>query len=193
MQSGGRNSDQDVAFANGFAFDEEWLVDDAHDEAGDVVVVISVEAGHLGSLAADERAAVFLARARHSADHIRHDFRPQASGRVVVEKKKRTRALHEDVVNAVAHEIVADGVVDPHRLRDAKLRPDAVGRGDENRRLHRAEICAKESAEKADIGDDVGCKRAARDVPHLAEGLILGVDVDARVAIRRLVGHGGRV
>src|SRR5205823_5203410 len=63
VQSGGRNSDQDVAFANGFAFNEEGLVDDPHDEAGDVVVVIAIEAGHFGSLAADERAAVFLARA----------------------------------------------------------------------------------------------------------------------------------
>ncbi len=193
MQPGGRKTDEDVAFANRFTFDELRFVDDADDEAGDVVVVIAVEAGHLGGLAADQRAAIFLARARHSADDVRHDFRPQTAGRVVIEKKKRTRSLHQDVVDAVAHQVVADGVVNLHRLRDTQLRADTVSRRNKNRRLHSAEIRAKESAEQANVRHDVGRKRAARDVPNLTEGLILGVDVYARVAIRRLVGHGARV
>ena len=128
VQSGRRQSDEDVAFTHGFSVEQIFFIDHADDEAGDVVVIIPIEAGHLGGFAANQRAAVLRAAAGHSANHIGHHFRSQPASRVVVEKKKWAGALHEDVVHTVAYKIVSDGVVDLHRLRDTQFRADAVGR-----------------------------------------------------------------
>src|ERR1043165_8991820 len=193
VRAGARQADEDVALAHVPAGDHLRLVDDADDEAGHVVVVVAVEARHLRRLPADEGAAVLAAGAGGAAADVGHHRRPQFSGGEVVEKEQRPRALDEDVVDAVADEVVADGVVDLHRLRDAELRADAVGRGDEDRVFDAVELRAKEAAEGADVGEDVRREGAAGDAPDLAKGLVLRVDVHARVAITRLVGHGRRV
>ena len=187
VQADRGQADQDVALAHGLAVDEILRVDDAEDEAGDVVVVVAVEARHLRGLAADQRAAVLLARAGHAADHVGHHRRAELAGGVVVEEEQRTRALHEDVVDAVRDEVVADRVVDLHRLRHAQLRPDAVGGGDEDRRLDAFERAAEEASERADVGEDAGRVGVAGDAPDFAQRLVLRVDVDAGVFVG---GHG---
>ena len=48
-------------------------VDDADDEAGEVVLAVGVEAGHLGGLAAEQRAAVLAAAARDPGDDLLGD------------------------------------------------------------------------------------------------------------------------
>ena len=107
--------------------DDPLALDDADDEAGDVVFAVGVEAGHLRGLAADQRAAVLAAGARHAADDLLGDLRRQASGREIVEKEQRLGALHEDVVDAVVDQIGADRVVTAGHEGDLQLRADAVG------------------------------------------------------------------
>jgi len=63
-----------------------------------------------------------------AGDHLLGNLRREPARGEVVEKEQRLGALHEDVVHAVAYEIVSDGVVDLHRLRDTQFRADAVGR-----------------------------------------------------------------
>ena len=60
-------------------------------------------------------------------DDLLGDGRRQAPGREVVEEEERRGALHEDVVDAVVDEIVADGVVPVRQERHLQLRADAVG------------------------------------------------------------------
>ena len=107
------SADQHVARHDRPAVDDLRLLDDADDEAGDVVFAVGVEARHLGRLAADQRAAVLAAGARDAGDDLLGDVRRQAAGRQVVEKEQRLGALHEDVVDAVVDEIGADRVVPP--------------------------------------------------------------------------------
>jgi phosphoribosylformylglycinamidine cyclo-ligase len=193
VESDGRKADQDVALAHRFSVDEVFRVDDADDEPGDVVVIVAIKTRHFRGLAADERTAVFATRARHAANHVGHHRRTKLAGRVVIEEEQRTRALHENVVHTVADQVVANRVVNLHRLRDAEFRSHAIRRGDENRRLHPLERSAKESAERADLRHHAWRVCVADDPPDLAKRLVLRIDVHAGIPIRALVGHGGRV
>ena len=66
-------------------------LDDADDEAGDVVLAVGVEARHLRRLAADQRAAVLAAAARDAGDDLLGDVGRQPAGRQVVEEEQRLR------------------------------------------------------------------------------------------------------
>ena len=87
------------------------LVHDAHDEAGQVVVVGRVRPRHLRGLAADERAAELGAGPGEAGDDGLDADGVHLPEGDVVEEEERRRALHEDVVHAVGHEVVAHGVV----------------------------------------------------------------------------------
>src|SRR4029077_5945489 len=102
-------------------------IDDADDEAGDVVFAVGVEARHFGRFAADEGAAVLPASAGDAADDLLRHLRQQPARREVVEKKQRYRALNQDVVDAMVDEIGADRLVPARHERDLQLRADAVG------------------------------------------------------------------
>ena len=91
------------------------------------------QAGVLGGLAADQRAA-----GQHAAlgdalddggDPLGHDL---AAGDVVGHEQRLGAADHE-VVDDHADQVVADGVVPVERLRDRDLGADAVGGGREQR------------------------------------------------------------
>ena len=111
--------------------DDTVAVHDADDAAGEVVVAVDVEAGHLGGLAADQRAAGLPAAFRQPFHDIHHDVRQEFAGREVVEKEERARALHEDVVDAVVDQVAADGVVLADRDGDLELGAHAVDAGDQ--------------------------------------------------------------
>ena len=70
VQSRRRQADQDVARLDRPAVDDLRPLDDADDEAGDVVFAVGVEPRHLRRLAADQRAAVLAARPRHAGDDL---------------------------------------------------------------------------------------------------------------------------
>src|SRR5262245_61889670 len=70
-----------------------------HREAGEVIVAVVIEARHLGGLAAYERTAGLAAARRHALDHLRTDLGSELSTGKIVEKKKRLRPLHHDVVD----------------------------------------------------------------------------------------------
>ena len=115
------------------AVDDLRPVDDPDDEAGDVVLALGVEAGHLGRLAAEERAARLPAAARQPLDDLGDDLRLEPAGRDVVEEEERARPLDQDVVDAVRHQVVADRPVDSRGEGDLELGPDSVAAGDEDR------------------------------------------------------------
>ena len=130
VQAVGRQADQHVADLDRLAGDDLGAVDAADDEAGQVVLAVGVEAGHLRRLAADQRAAVGAAGFGQAAHHRLHRLGvllAQLAGREVVEEEQRRRALHRDVVHAVVDQVRADRVVNAQLKRDLQLRAHAVG------------------------------------------------------------------
>ena len=111
MESRRRNADEHVANGDRASRDQPMPIDDADDEAGDVVFAFAVEAGHLRRLAAEQRAAVLTARSGDAADDRLRNRGRQSAGRQVVEEEQRLGALHQDVVDAVVDEVAADRVV----------------------------------------------------------------------------------
>src|SRR4030095_5113601 len=121
VQAGGGQPDQDVPGAHTAAVEDRISVHDAHDEARDVVLPCSIEAGHLRRLAAQQGAARFAAAARDSVHHRGQDLRVELAGREVVHEEQRRGALYQDVVDAVIDEIAPDTVVDTGFECDAQL------------------------------------------------------------------------
>ncbi len=95
-----------------------------------------VDARHLGRLAAQQRAAGRLAGRGRAAHHCGHHLRIQLAAGDVVQEEQWPRALHQDVVDAVVDDVVADRVVAAQRRGDLGLGAHAVGRGHQHRRRH---------------------------------------------------------
>ena len=107
VQAEGGQPDEHVAGLNP-ARQRPLPLHDAHDEAGEIVVVLGVGARHLRRLAADQRAAELGAGAREAGDDLLHLRRVHLAERDVVEEEQRQSALDEDVVDAVGDEVVTD-------------------------------------------------------------------------------------
>ena len=154
-------------------------LDQADDEADELVVPRLVEAGHLGGLAAEQRAAVLPAAGGDAATTAPPSSRLEHAGRQVVQEEERLGALHQDVVDAVVDQVAADrGVVAGH-LRHHQLGADPVGGGDEDRLGHPPELGPEQAAEAADLGEHAGGEGGLRQLLDAGEPLLLGVDVDA--------------
>ena len=91
VQPGRRQSDEHVSGRDRLAIDELRPLHGPDDEAGDVVLAVSIETGHLRCLTADERAAVLAARACDAGHNLFGDVRRQPAGGQVVEKEERAR------------------------------------------------------------------------------------------------------
>ena len=152
VEAGGGQAEQHVAGLDGFAGDHALPLDHAHDEAGQVVFAVVIEAGHFGGFAADERASVLFAAAGDAGDDRCGDAGVEFAGGEVIEKEERQSALHGDVVDAVIHQIFADGGVAAGEKSELELGADAVGGGDQDG-LAKA-LQKKASAEAADVGED---------------------------------------
>ena len=157
--------------------------DHADDEAGEIVLAVGVEAGHLRGLAAEQRAAVLAARAGEPLDDLDRDVRVEPAGRQVVEEEQRLRALDEDVVDAVIDEVDADSAVHAGHERDAQLGAHAVGAGDE----HRDPRCRRRRGgtgrRRTDLGQHAGRECPARQRSDPAHDLVARVDVDAGLLV----------
>ena len=172
-----------VACANGPAVDDAGAIDDADDEARDVVFAVGVEAGHLRGFAAEERAAVVAACRREALDDLHGHVGLEPAGGEVVEKEQRPGALDQDVVDAVVDEIPPDGVVDAGHEGDAELRADAVGARHQHRLANAGRREREEAAEGADVGENAGGERPLGQRADALDDFVAGVDVDARVLV----------
>ena len=111
-----------------------------------------VEAWHLGGLSAEQRAPVVETRGGHAPHDLLGHVRREPPRREIVEKEQRPGALHEDVVDAVVHEVDADGVVAPQLGGDEDLRADPIGRGHERLRwVARQREEAAEAAQRPEL------------------------------------------
>ena len=153
MQPGRAQTEQHLPGAHAAAVEQGLALDDADDEAGQVEIARRVEPRHLGRLAAEQRQAVLAAGVGAAADQVADHARVEHADGDVVEEEQRPRALHEDVVDAVLHEVAPDRVVDARALGDLELGADAVGAGDQDPAPRAGALEVEEAAEEPDVAD----------------------------------------
>jgi hypothetical protein len=176
-------ADQVVPHPHPGAVEHLRAVHDPHDEPGHVVPALAVEARHLRRFPTQERAAVLAAALGDAGDHRGQHRGVEAPGGHVVEEEQGPRPLHEDVVDAVVHEVAPHRVVHAGQGRHLELRPHAVGRGHEDGLRHPLQVGGEEAPEGAEVGEHPRRAGGHESVLDAAEGLVLGVDVHARVAV----------
>ncbi len=128
-------------------------------KAGEVVVAVLVEAGHLGGLAADQRAAGFPAAFGDAGDDRSRSLRVELSAGEIVEKEQRLGALHHDVVDRHRDEVDADAAMQAGVDGDLELGADAVGGGHQHRVLEARGLEVEQAAKAADFGIGAGAAR----------------------------------
>ena len=142
-----------------------------------------VHAGHLGGLAADQRAAGLAAALGDALDDRGAGLGIELAAGEVVEEEQRLGALHDEVVDAHRDEIDADGVVQSGFDRDLELGADAVGAGDQHRILEAGALEVEQPAEAADFGVRAGARGRAHQRLDQVDQPVAGVDIDARVRV----------
>src|SRR5690606_39013182 len=97
--------------------------------AGDVVLVGAEQAGVLGGLPTQQRAARYDTGLGDALDDLGDPLGHDPAGGDVVGEEERLGAADDEVVDEHADQVEADGVVLVHRLGDGDLGADAVGGG----------------------------------------------------------------
>src|SRR6185312_10262224 len=113
------------------AGDEALALDYSHDESRDVIFPVGIEAGHLCSLAANERTGILATGISKTGDDSLSHLRIKFSGCEVVEKEQRCRALYSNIVHAMIHEIRPDCLVQVHRKSDLQFCAYTIGTRDQ--------------------------------------------------------------
>ena len=148
-----------------------------------------IEAAHLSGLAANEGAAGLFAGVRDALDDSGDLLGVELADGEVVEEEERLSTLDEDVVDAHGNGVLADRVVLVEHEGQAQLRADAVGAGDEHRLLVLAGIQRKETAEAAEVAEDLRTIRRLDAVLDEFDGVVASIDVDAGILIGKLFCH----
>src|SRR5258706_8185901 len=138
----------------------------------------------LGRLATDERAARLSASVRDAVDELRGLRRVEPPHGDVVEEEEWFCAAADDVVGTHRDEVDPDRVVPPECGGDRRLRPDPVGRRDQDR-LPVARGDRDGPGKAAEPADDLGPPGALDRGPHELDGLLAGIDIDTGTHVRR--------
>ena len=122
VQTAGGQGDQRVALGHVIELGKQiGFIHQAHDGARHIHFAGLINAGHLRHFAADKRACRGFAGFRHALDDLFDDFGFEFLRGDVVQEKQRPCALHQDVVDAVVHQILAHGVPSVGKPRDFHL------------------------------------------------------------------------
>ena len=183
VESGGGQSEEDVSGADGGAGDHLVALDDADDEAGQIVFAILIEAGHLGGFPADEGAVVGAAGGGEAFDDLLEDGGLELAAGQVVEEEERRGTLDGDVVDAVVDEVGADGGVDAELEGELELGADTVSRADEDGILPLAAVERVKRSKAADPGQDVAVERGGGEGFDAVLGTVTGGDVHTGIGV----------
>ena len=152
-------------------------IDDADNESGDVVLAVGVEPRHLRRLSTEQRTPILATGSRHARDNLLGDVGRKPPGSKVVEKEQRLGALHEDVVDAVIHQVGTDGVVPAGHECNFELGADAVSARDEHRIGHARQVEPEQPAEGADVRQHALRERRTRQSADAPDCLVARIDV----------------
>ena len=152
MDAGGGEADHDVTGLDARAVDEPVAVDDADGGAAEVELLLAVDAGQLGRLAAEDRAAGGAADLGGTFDQLGDLLRVDRVRGDVVEEEERLGAGREDVVDAVGGEVGPAPAQLSGAAPEDELRADRVGRGGEQTPV----VDREEARERAERARDAG-------------------------------------
>ena len=190
VQAARFDADHHVAALDGFlAVEHPGFFHHADDGAAHVIFARLIKARHLRRLAADQRAVVFRAGAGEALDDVREHVRLQLAGAEVIEEEQRFRAEHGDVVDAMVHEIRADGVVLVLLEGDLELGADAVHGRDEDRLAIFFHVQREESAEAADLAEHLAAMRAGEQLRQRGFDSIPKINIHAGGGVSFLLLH----
>ena len=153
------------------------LIHHAHGEAGQVILVDGIEAGHLGGLAADEGSAGLDTALGHTGDDARDLLRDVLAAGDVVQEEQGLGTHADDVVDAHGHAVDAHGVVLVHEERQLEFRAHAVGAGDQDGLGDAGQVQLEQAAKAADVGQGSGGHGLGDVGLHEFYGLVPGGDV----------------
>ena len=190
MDARARQAQDHVAGADVSGIEHLGAIDDAHGEAGQIVVVRAHDAGVLGHLAAHERAARQLAAVGHAFHDLRHVLGLDVPDGHVIQEEQRLGAGGQDVVHAHGHQVLAHRLVTVQQLGEHELGAYAIRARDEDGILHVLQRGGgEEPAEAADTAHNlgtVGCGNHLLDGVHRAAAL---GGVHAGVLVRHMLGR----
>jgi len=107
----------------------------------------------------------------------------QLAGGQVVEEEERRRALHGDVVDAVVHQVRANGVVDSQLEGDLQLGPHAVCAGDKHGLGEFFQVQREQTAKSADLREHMLVECLARQHLDPLLGAVAGGDVNPGIGV----------
>ena len=194
VQAAGLHRDHHVAGAYATGAEQLARLHHSGGGAGDVVVVGVEQAGVLGGLAADERAAGDDAGLGDALDDGRDPLGDDAAAGDVVGHEERLGAAHDEVVDDHADEVEADRVVHVHQLRDRDLGADAVGRGGQQRPLVAGQRRGvEEPGEATEAADHLGAAGLLDPPLHQVDRAVGRLDRDPGRGVGPGSGRGGLV
>ena len=131
-----------------------------------------IHAGHLGGFPTNEGTPTVFAGLGETFEDLLKDNRVEFFAADVVEEKQGSGTNDGNVVDAMVHEILADGIVAIGREGDFQLGADAVHAGDKHRFLHALEVGLEKTAEAADFSVIARTDDAAQQVQKFIDDQI---------------------
>ncbi len=183
MQAARHQSKNDVTRSNFAAVDDFAVVNHSDDATGEIVFAFAIHPGHLRGLAADECAASGSTRAGKSTQQLIENALFKFFAANVIEKEKRTRAEHSDVVHAMIDEIGADCAVPVHRECNFQFRADTVDARCQYRIAHPGKLYSKQTAEAAGFTEHFRPVRLPDELPDSSFELVAKIDIYARARV----------
>src|SRR5262249_16490073 len=86
---------------------------DANCKTGKIVVVISIDTGHLSRLATNQRTARFAATKPNPPATTGPYLRLEFAGGIIFEEEQRLGALHHQIIDRHGNEVDSDGIMTP--------------------------------------------------------------------------------
>src|SRR5205809_982260 len=151
VQANRGQSEHDIARRNSVTVDYLLAIDNAYDESGNIVFAVRIKSRHLRCLATQQRATILTTTVRDALDDARNGFRRELASCDVIEKEKRTRALHQNVVDAMVHEVATDRIVNAGREGDLQFGSNAIRGCDQHRLPHLGKRAVEHAAEAANL------------------------------------------
>ena len=123
-------------------------------------------------------------------NHLLDDLGLQLAGGEVVHEEHGRGALHGDVVDAVVHQVGADGVVQLHLKRQLQLGAYAVHAGDQHRVGILLLVDGKQPAKAANLAQHAAVEGLVGQILDALLGAIGALDVNTGVGVGDAAGLG---
>ncbi len=188
---GGPESDEGVPRPHPRRAQRPVALDHADGEAHQVELARLHDPGVLGHLPTQQGGADLPAPLGHPAHQIGDLGRVHGTGRDVVEEEEGLGTLAHQVVHAHGHQVDADGVEAPGRLRHHRLGADPVRPGHQHRLAVAAGLQGEQAGEPAEVPEHLGPAGGGHQLADPVDGPFAGIGVHAGTGVGGGVGRVG--